>query len=103
MSDSIETRNMALADAVADITEYVTSRLAALHDATGKTVDFHLIAVDGEDFELCSHITDHDRMADAFSDQVCRWVDQGLCSFDDDETEDPLFTATFDPQKVRPS
>lgn len=103
MSDSTEDRNMALAEAMEDITEYTTSRLAAYRDATGSTVDFHLIIVDGEDYEISSHVTDHDRMADAFSEQTGRWLDQGLCTFEDLDDEDPLFTATFDPQKVRPS
>lgn len=97
-----DTRNMALADAVSDITEYITSRLAVYREATGNTVDFHLIAIDGVCFEFSSHIADPERMIDAFAEQVDRWVSAGQIEILDSDGN-PLFTATFDPKQVRPS
>ena len=104
MSNPAETdRNLDLAEALADITEYITSRLTALLESTGTATNFHLIVTDGDHYEISAKVSDHEAMADAFSEQVCRWVAEGKCAFEDDEAEDPLFTATFDPAKVRPS
>lgn len=94
-------RNLDLASAVADITEYITSRLTALRETEGVTTNFHLIVTDGDHYEIAAEVSDHEAMADAFSEQVCRWVAEGKCAFEDDDDEDPLFTATFDPQKAR--
>lgn len=95
-------RNMALAEAVADITEYITSRLAVYADVTGNKPDFYLIAIDGDMAESAVDAQDADMMCDAFAEQVERWVNAGLIAITDSDDE-PLFTATFDPAKVRPS
>ena len=92
-------RNMPLAEAVSDITEYIRSRLAVYAEATGNTADFHLIALDGEQFEVSADVTDHDMMACAFEEQITRWVMVGYIETID--ADDPLFTATFDPTKAR--
>jgi hypothetical protein len=96
-----DTRDVDLANAVADITEYTISRLTALREDTGTSTDFHLIVTDGDHYEVSSQVSDHDSMADTFAQQVSRWVTEGHCTFEDDQSEDPLFTATFDPAKAR--
>ena len=93
-------RNMALAEAVADITEYIRSRLAVYAQTTGNTADFHLIALDGDQFEVSAEVTDHDMMCDAFMEQVDRWITSGHVAVTDSD-DGPLFTATFGPTKAR--
>jgi hypothetical protein len=102
MSDD-DTRNMALASATADIVEYITSRLGILADQTGETADFHLTCVIGDMAETAFQVTDFDMMADALGGQVARWIEAGHVDLIDDEDDDPLFTATFDPTKIRAS
>lgn len=95
-----DTRNMALASATSDIVEYITGRLAILADQTGEKADFHLTCVVGDMAETAFEVTDFDMMADALSEQIARWIEvrHVAMTYDDD---DPLFTATFDPTKVR--
>lgn len=98
-----DTRNMALACAIDDIVEYITSRLAVLADQTGDKADFHLTCVIGDMAETAGQVTDFDMMADALSKQIASWIEAGHVSLIEDEDDDPLFTATFDPSKVRAS
>lgn len=91
-----------LAEAVNDIDEYITSRLTVYREATGREVEHYLIVIDGSYVEESGAISDFDRMADAFGNSVTRWAEEGKTLFED-EDEGPLFTATFDIEKVRPS
>lgn len=97
-----DTRNMALATATADIVEYITSRLAVLADHTGETADFHLTCVVGDMAETAFEVRDFDMMADALEEQIARWIEAGHVTLIEDD-DDPLFTATFDLSKARPS
>lgn len=96
-------RNPALAAAISRIAEYAEAEIAALETGPdGFPVDFIILAHDGENVEILSEIRDHNTMSHVLEEAISNWIDMGLAS-PDDRDEDPLFTATFDPQKVRPS
>lgn len=96
-----EARNLDLAEALADITEYITSRLTALREVTGINADFHLIVLDGDMMEASGSIADFELMSNAMAETVAGWVASGHIEVNDEDDGEPLFSATFDPQKAR--
>jgi len=92
----------ALSACVDEINTAITAAVAKFQDQTGHRVQFHLLMVADDYFEHLASIHDFNMIADAFVEITQRWVEEGRVTLIED-IDDPLFTATFDPEKVRPS
>lgn len=99
MSDDTE-RNASLAAAMDDISAFALARMTQLETETGQPHQFLVLGMDGVSFEISGQIRDHNMMADAMTDLCSTWMEEGHIILIEDD--DPLFTATFDPKKVRP-
>jgi hypothetical protein len=96
-----DSRDPLLAAAANDIIAFALDRLERIRDVTGKTVDFHLVLTDGDYVETGGNLTHFDAMASTLSDVVGHWIDEGHVTQIEDEGDELLFTATFDPTKAR--
>lgn len=96
-----DSRDPLLAAAANDIIAFAVDRLERIREATGKTVDFHLVLTDGDYVETGGNLTHFDAMASTFADVVGHWIEEGRVNPVEDEGDELLFTATFDPTKAR--
>lgn len=103
-------RNPALIAALDDIAAYAKQRMDSLQATTGFPNEILIIAAcdgtagaDDDGAEVFGALIDPARLAAVMVNTVQDWVDQGILDPADLDDDGPLFTATFDPAKVRPS